>query len=102
MDDSELTVGGSEMENELIGITGVFVLTFCFIALYHFIGLFGRKTYRSHPKKRKEPDRRPVPRRVSATDYSWLLWGQELDPRDGPPRRGFYDQRETKGSRPAS
>ena len=93
------------MANEVIGITGVFVLTFCLIALYHFIGVFGRyrRTRGAHIKKIRKPDqdRRPDhdPRTVSVKDDSWLLWSPELDPRADPPKPGLGDRRETKGSR---
>ena len=34
-------------KNDVIGIAGVFLLTFCLIALYHFMSAFGR-----HHKRR--------------------------------------------------
>jgi len=50
-------------EDQLIGICGVFVLTFCLIALYHLIGKFGRqdRRYGAGAKRAKKPeqDRRP-------------------------------------------
>ena len=96
------------MSNELIGIVGVFVLTFCLIALYHLIGVFGRhrKTYHAQTKQitERDQDRRPDHdlRRVSGRDDSWLLWGSELDARAAPQRRGSGDPHQKKGSRPGS
>jgi hypothetical protein len=47
---------GVMLENQLIGIAGVFVLTFCLIALYHLIGAFGtahkRYALRNHLRAR--------------------------------------------------
>ncbi|MFY9607312.1 MAG: hypothetical protein WAU45_01695 [Blastocatellia bacterium] len=90
-------------KNELIGIVGVFVLTFCLIALYHLIGKLGRhrKRYGAQIKRAKQPeDRRPDhdPRRTFGKDDAWLLWSQELDERAGPSKPGFPDHRETRGS----
>jgi len=92
-------------ENELIGITFVFVLTFCLIALYHLIGKIGRpsKRYGARIKPAKEPekDRRPDhdPRKTTGKDDAWLLWSPELDERAGPSKPGFRDHRKTRGSR---
>jgi hypothetical protein len=91
-------------ENQIIGIVGVFVLTFCLIALYHLIGRFGRhgKRYRAQIKRAKEPeqDRRPDhdPRRTSGKDDAWLLWSPELGERAGPSNPGFPDHREGRGT----
>jgi len=91
-------------KNELIGMSGVFILTFCLIALYHLIGAFGRyrRTYGAHTKRIRKPaqDRSldHEPRRVAGKDDSWLLWSPELDARAGPQRPGFGDHRETKDS----
>ena len=45
-------------ENEVIGIAGVFLLTFCLIALYQLIGALGRhgKRYGAHSKQVNEHD----------------------------------------------
>jgi hypothetical protein len=92
-------------ENELIGIAGVFVLTFCLIALYHLMGKFGGhgKRYDAQTKRAKDPeqDRRPDhdPPRTSGKDDAWLLWSPELDERAGPSKPGFSDHRETRRSR---
>jgi hypothetical protein len=97
---SELTVGGSEMaSNELVGIAGVFVLTFCLIALYHFIGTFGRriKRYAAQTERAKHPEQ-DDPRKSSGKDDAWLLWSPELDERAGPSNTGFRDNREARGS----
>lgn len=91
-------------ENELIGIIGVFVLTFCLIALYHLIGKLGRhsKRYDAQTKRAKDPEQdwRPEhdPRRTSGKDDAWLLWSPELDERAGPLKLGYPDHRETRGS----
>jgi hypothetical protein len=96
-------------ENELIGIAGVFVLTFCLIALYHVMGKFGGhgKRYSAQIDRAKQPeqdrleqDRRPDhdPRKTSVRDDAWLFWSPELDERAGPSKLGFPDHRETRGS----
>lgn len=92
-------------ENELIGIVLVFVLTFCLIALYHLIGKIGRhgKRHGAQIKRAKQPeqDGRPdhEPRRTPGKDDAWLFWSPELDERAGPSKPGFFDHRETRGSR---
>ena len=91
-------------ENELIGIVGVFVLTFCFIALYHLMGKFGRHStrYDAQTKRAKDPeqDRRLEhdPHGASGKDDAWLSWNPELDERAGPSKPGFPGHRETGGT----
>jgi hypothetical protein len=79
-------MGGSIMqENEIIGIAGVFALTFCLIALYHLMSKFGRhsKRYRAHIKRVSERDQDRQPTRdvnkPSGKDDAWLLWSPELN-----------------------
>jgi hypothetical protein len=86
-------------KNEMIGIAGVFLLTFCLIALYHFIGLFSRhrKRYDAQIKQAKEPnqDRGPDdPLRSSGKDDAWLLWSPELGTQSGDVRKGLAEHRE--------
>ena len=72
--------------NNLIGIAGVFVLTFSLIGLYHCISAFGRHGKRdaAHLRAIKNPDEHSRAshhdeRRRTDTDYSWLLWNSELE-----------------------
>lgn len=89
------------VSDELIGISGVFVFTFCLIALYHFIGVFGR-----HKKARgvsfrqiqiKEArQHRPLSHGLNRSlgkDDAWLMWNPELDAHNGPPNPGFGGRR---------
>ncbi|MEO8009459.1 MAG: hypothetical protein ABI728_13205 [Betaproteobacteria bacterium] len=91
-------------ENELIGIIGVFVLTFCLIALYHLIGEFGRHSKRFGAQTRRDTDperdrqRNHDPHRASGKDDAWILWNPELDERAGPLKPGFPGHRETRGA----
>lgn len=91
-------------ENQIIGICGVFVLTFCLIVLYHLIGKIGRhsKRYGAQIKRAKQPeqDQRPEhdPRRTSGKDDAWLFWSPELDERAGPSRLRFPGHPETRDS----
>jgi hypothetical protein len=89
--------------NQIIGITGVFVLTFCLIALYHLIGKIDShgKRYTSSTKhfKRRPQDHRPNDfKKSSGKDDAWLLWSPESDERAGPPRSRFDEHPETKGT----
>ena len=85
--------------NELIGIAGVFVLTFCLIAVYHFIGTLGRhsKRYKTQTKRAKDTEQ-DDPRKTSAKDDDWLLWSPELYERAGPSKPDFPDHSETRDS----
>lgn len=91
-------------EDELIGLMGVFVLTFCLIALYHMLGKIGRhrKRYGAQIKREKQPDedQRPdhIPRTTSGKDDAWLLWSPGLDKRADPLKPGYPGRRETRGS----
>ena len=70
--------------NNLIGIAGVFILTFSMIGLYHFISVLGRHSKRpaAHIRPLKNPDehRRAShdERRRPDSDDSWLLWNSKL------------------------
>ena len=81
-------------ENELIGIVGVFVLTLCLIALYHFIGKFGghSKRYDAQTKRathlERDRQRSHDPQRASGKDDAWLLWSPEDDEPAGPSKPG--------------
>lgn len=87
-------------KNELIGIAGVFVLTFCLIALYHLIGAFGRhsKRYGAHIKQvsERDQDRRPTHDldKPSGKDDALLLWSPELNGRADSIDEGFAAHRE--------
>ena len=78
------------MKDQLIGILGVFFLTFCLIALYHLIGKIGRhrKRHAADMSRAKQPgrDRPPEhdPRRATGVDDDWLLWSPETSERAGP------------------
>ncbi|HWN98603.1 MAG TPA: hypothetical protein VNS63_04970 [Blastocatellia bacterium] len=92
------------LENQVIGIAGVFVLTFCLIALYHLIGKIGPrgKRYNAPTKQvnRRPQDRRPdhLPK-SSGKDDAWLLWSPELDEPADPSKPGLGEHRDTRGSR---
>jgi hypothetical protein len=92
------------MKDQLIGIAGVFVLTFCLIALYHLIGRIGhhRKRHGAQIERAKEPEqgRRPghEPRGTSDKDAAWLLSSPEPAERAGPSKPGFPNLRERKDS----
>ena len=83
--------------NNLIGIAGVFVLTFFLIALYHLMSAFGRhrKRYDAQTKRPKDPehDRQPDhnPRRTSGKNDDWLLWSPQLNEPAGPSKPGSRD-----------
>lgn len=91
-------------ENQIIGIVGVFVLTFCLIALYHLIGKFGRHSTRYGAQIERannlEEDRRPEHdrQRSSGKDDAWLLWSPELDERVGQSKLDSPGYRETRRS----
>ena len=85
------------VSDELVGIAGVFGFTFCLIALYHFIGMFGRhrKTYGAQIRHIREPHqhRSPDLNKSLARDDAWLLWSPDLSAPGGPPKPGFGAQR---------
>lgn len=89
--------------NQIIGITGVFVLTFCLIALYHLIGKIGAHGKRydtpiKHFNKRHQ-DRSPDDsKKSSSKDDAWLLWSPDLEKRAGPSKPNFGEHSETKGT----
>ena len=70
--------------NNLIGIAGVFILTFSLIGLYHCISAFGRhgRRHAAHIRPIKNPDEHSRAshdeRRRPDSDDSWLLWNSEL------------------------
>ncbi len=80
-------------KNEMIGIAGVFLLTFCLIALYHLMAVFGRhrKRYDAQTKRGNKPNQNHRPdqgsRRSSDRDDAWLLWSPELA-QSGEVRKG--------------
>ena len=89
--------------NQIIGISGVFVLTFCLIALYHVIGKIGAhgKRYNTPTKhfNKLPQDRWPDDsKKSSGKDDASLLWSPELEEPAGPSKPGLSDHRETRGS----
>ena len=87
------------VSNELIGIAGVFVFTFCLITLYHFMSVFGRhkKTLGAHIEQIREPRQdRPADHDLNKSlgkDDAWLRWTPDLDVQGGPPNPGFGGRR---------
>ena len=89
--------------NQIIGITGVFVVTFCLIALYHLIGKIGAhgKRYNTPTKhfNKRPRDRWPDDsKKSSGKDDAWLLWSPEHDDRAGPSRSSLGEHPKTKGT----
>ena len=88
--------------NELIGVVGVFILTFCLIALYHLMSKIGshRRPHGAQIKRAPEQglDRRldHQPPGMSGKDDAWLLRSPEPDERADPSEPGFPDLREKK------
>lgn len=82
-------------ENDVIGIAGVFGLTFCLIALYHFMSKIGRhnKRHGAHRKQfnERDQDRRPTHNlnKPPGKDDAWLLWSPDLDARRGQSDIGY-------------
>lgn len=72
--------------NELIGISGVFLLTLCLIALYHIIGFLGHPGAQTKRAKAPEQD---DPHKSFAKDDDWLLRSPELVERRGPEKPGY-------------
>ncbi|HYV07113.1 MAG TPA: hypothetical protein VFB82_21125 [Blastocatellia bacterium] len=90
-------------EDQLIGICGVFLLTFCLIALYHLIGKLGRhdRRYGAQRRRAKEPEQdsrldhhQGV---ISGKDDEWLSWGSGPDTRTVQSKSDLRD-REERGS----
>ena len=82
-------------ENQIVGVAGVFVLTFCLIALYHLIGALGRhsKRYSAQTKQvnGRDQDRRPNDlKKSSGEDDAWLLWDPPPDGQADQSRRSRY------------
>ena len=96
-------------ENEIIGVTGVFVLTFCLIALYQLMSKFGhhRKQYdlRTKQVNKRDQDRRPDDlTKSSDKDDAWLLWDPQPDgqaDQSRPSRYGLGGEREHGSKRSA-
>jgi hypothetical protein len=71
--------------NNLIGIAGVFVLTFSLIALYHLLGAFGRHSTQhgaqNRPLKNRNQQHRATHEelRTPDRDDSWLRWNGEIE-----------------------
>lgn len=90
------------MKNQLIGIVGVFVLTFCLIALYHLIGRIGRHRKRHAAQigrvRIPGPDRRPRHHARSGKDDAWLLRSPDTSERAGPSTPRFPNLSEKKHS----
>jgi len=66
-------------EDQIVGVAGVFVLTFCLIALYHVISTLGRHSRRYGAQTKqvdgRDQDRRPNDlKKPSGKDDAWLLW----------------------------
>lgn len=90
------------LENQVIGIAGVFVLTFCLIALYHLIGKIGAssKWYKAPTQQfnRRALDRRPDHlQKSSGKDDAWLLWSPEFDEPADPSKSIFGSTAKQKG-----
>ena len=68
--------------NNLIGVAGVFVLTFSLIGLYHIMSAFGRhRTRHGAQIKPLETQKRHAShdeRRTPDRDDSWLRWNGEF------------------------
>jgi len=89
--------------NQIIGITGVFVVTFCLIALYHLIGKIGAhgKRYNTPTKhfNKRPQDRWPDDsKKSSGKDDAWLLRSPDLEKRAGPSKSNFGEHSETRGT----
>jgi len=77
------------MNNQTIGIAGVFALTIFLFVLRHFVLSLGRPKQRRHVNPmipRKDQERRTT----SADDDDWLLWRPKLDRRAGVPKAGEH------------
>lgn len=85
------------MNNQMIGITGVFALTFLLLVLRHCFLSLGR-TNRSRYVNPTTPRRDHESKTESAEDDAWLLWSPERDERAGPSKPGFPGHHETRGS----
>ena len=63
------------MSNEVIGVAGVFVVTFFLLALRHLLLIWGQASKRRHIS--------PAPPvnvvRETTKDDSWLLWPQDIE-----------------------
>jgi hypothetical protein len=86
------------MSNQLIGIAGVFALTFFLFVIRHWFLSLGRANRSRYvnpttPRRDRESDI------TSADDNAWLLWSPERDAQAGPPRSGFDEHRETRHPR---
>lgn len=73
------------MKSEMIGIAGVFVLTFFLFALRHFILTIGRANNSGHDT-RPAPSRNHELNKESGEDDAWLLWTPEPDQSDSSNR----------------
>jgi hypothetical protein len=84
------------LENEIIGITGVFVLTFFLILLYHLMSKIGhgRRRHGAQTKQvnGRDQDRRPEneTNKSSDRDDAWLLWDPQPDGQADQSRRSKY------------
>ena len=85
------------MNNQMIGIAGVFAVTLFLLVLRHCFLSLGRAR-RSRHVNPTAPRRDHEPNLKSADDDAWLLWSPELDERAGPSKPGFLDHHETGGS----
>lgn len=85
------------LENQIIGIAAVFLLTFCLIALYHLIGKIGprRKRYNLLKEKANEgvQNQPHDSKKSSGKDDAWLLWSPDLEERADAPKPGLGERR---------
>jgi hypothetical protein len=76
----------STMNNQLIGIAGVFALTFILLVLRHWFLSLGRPSRRRYVAPMALPGRHESNTKT-VEDDSWLLWTPDSNPRTGPSRR---------------
>ena len=69
------------MNNQTIGIAGVFVFTFFLFVLRHFFLSIGRTNKSRHVTPTAFPQRRQS--NQSAESDDWILWTPDREPRKG-------------------
>jgi hypothetical protein len=79
------------MNNEMIGIIGVFALTLFLFVLRHLYLSFGRanRSGRTAPATFRRDHELNI---GSDDDDGWLLWSPERDAQSGPPRIGVVNR----------
>ena len=91
-------------KNEVIGITAVFLLTFCLIALYHFMSALGRLGKRRvvHTDRarnsRENRGSNPSPRLTAVRHDRWLSRAAETTSKSGEARKGSEEHRGRQGA----